>query len=523
MTDVRLSLISHTNVGKTTLMRTLLRRDVGEVFDLVHVTRDTEAHVAIETGDDRLVLNDTPGFGNTARLLERLRREPNPLTWLLERLRRTLDDKERTLALNAEAVRAVKEQTDVVLYLVDASQDPELTGYAPYELELLTWLERPALIVLNYTVDTIGADEAGGDELERERSAELAELRRRWEAFAERWDVVRGVLSLDAFGRCWVEETTLLEQVVGLLDGERRAAMERLADAWRRRDLDVLDRSSTAIAEVLVEAARDEASYPLDGAVQWLRDRVVGRLGLGRGAEHDAARAAFEAMVARLEQRLQRCVGELVTAHGLDGRSRQRFTETLAALQLDGDLVRRRGVGTLLGAVVSGAVTGLGADIVAGGLTLGGGALLGALAGALGGAGLERVVHVVRGDDEGAGAAKARWSHEFLDALVERLLVSYLAVAHHGRGRGEFRDGDVPERWRRAVAAAVDARRGEWHRAWDAARAGRGEAEIHAASRATIEGVLVRGYDSAARLFATRADAGAVSRGAPRDASSPRG
>ena len=30
---VSLSLISHTNVGKTTLARTLLRRDVGEVRD----------------------------------------------------------------------------------------------------------------------------------------------------------------------------------------------------------------------------------------------------------------------------------------------------------------------------------------------------------------------------------------------------------------------------------------------------------------------------------------------------------
>jgi len=38
MTDVTLSLISHTNVGKTTLARTLLRRDVGQVLDQPHVT-----------------------------------------------------------------------------------------------------------------------------------------------------------------------------------------------------------------------------------------------------------------------------------------------------------------------------------------------------------------------------------------------------------------------------------------------------------------------------------------------------
>ena len=42
---VALSLISHTNVGKTTLLRTLLRRDVGDVADRAHVTELAESHV----------------------------------------------------------------------------------------------------------------------------------------------------------------------------------------------------------------------------------------------------------------------------------------------------------------------------------------------------------------------------------------------------------------------------------------------------------------------------------------------
>ena len=48
--DVTLSLISHTNVGKTTLARTLLRRDVGEVMDQAHVTEEAEAFTLIEAG-----------------------------------------------------------------------------------------------------------------------------------------------------------------------------------------------------------------------------------------------------------------------------------------------------------------------------------------------------------------------------------------------------------------------------------------------------------------------------------------
>ena len=53
--SVRWSLISHTNVGKTTLARTLLRRDIGEVRDAAHVTEVAESHTLIETpeGDAR--------------------------------------------------------------------------------------------------------------------------------------------------------------------------------------------------------------------------------------------------------------------------------------------------------------------------------------------------------------------------------------------------------------------------------------------------------------------------------------
>ena len=40
--DLSLSLVSHTNVGKTTLARTLLGRDIGEVRDEAQIGR---AHV----------------------------------------------------------------------------------------------------------------------------------------------------------------------------------------------------------------------------------------------------------------------------------------------------------------------------------------------------------------------------------------------------------------------------------------------------------------------------------------------
>ena len=46
MTTVTLSLVSHTNVGKTTVARTLLRRDVGEVLDQAQC-----GYAAVTTGE----------------------------------------------------------------------------------------------------------------------------------------------------------------------------------------------------------------------------------------------------------------------------------------------------------------------------------------------------------------------------------------------------------------------------------------------------------------------------------------
>jgi hypothetical protein len=62
----------------------LLSRDVGEVRDAPHVTTETASHSLVGTSDgDALVLWDTPGFGDSARLVRRLRQQGNPVGWFL--------------------------------------------------------------------------------------------------------------------------------------------------------------------------------------------------------------------------------------------------------------------------------------------------------------------------------------------------------------------------------------------------------------------------------------------------------
>jgi hypothetical protein len=52
-----------------------------------------------------------------------------------------------------------------------------------------------------------------------------------------------------------------------------------------------------------------------------------------------------------------------------------------------------------------------------------------------------------------------RWSDEFLEGFFASALLRYLAVAHYGRGRGEWSESEHPAFWKDAVAETVAARR----------------------------------------------------------------
>ena len=147
---VDLSLISHTNAGKTTLARTLLGRDVGEVRDAPHVTAEATPYTLVDTAaGDALILWDTPGFGDSVRLAKRLRQQGNPIGWFLSEVWDRFRD--RTFWLTQLAVRNVRDQADAVLYLVNAAEEPGDAGYLAPELAVLDWISKPVIVLLNQT------------------------------------------------------------------------------------------------------------------------------------------------------------------------------------------------------------------------------------------------------------------------------------------------------------------------------------------------------------------------------------
>lgn len=436
---IELSIVSHTNVGKTTLARTLLGREVGEVRDEPHVTALAEPYTMIETVEgDALRLWDTPGFGDSARLAKRLAQSGNPIGWFLSEVWDRWRD--RPFWSSQQAVKNVREIADVVLYLVNASEDPAHAGYVAPEMQILDWIGKPVILLLN---------QAGPPRPRAEEEAEEA----RWRAHVAPHGFVRGVLTLDAFARLWVQEFALLDAVRDSLPGEQRESFERLAQAWRTRRFSQFDASMDAMADALARTACDREVLDEQGMRARLRE-VGAALGVGKNAAETAKDRAMQRLAARLETNLRGATDRLISIHGLDGKAAatvlERVSENFAATEPVGE-----GKAAVLGGLLSGALSGLAADLAAGGLTFGAGLVAGGLLGALGAAGLARGFNVVRGAKESV----VGWSDDFLVGLVSSQLLTYLAVAHYGRGRGEWREAEHPPFWKDQVAAVLASRR----------------------------------------------------------------
>lgn len=435
---IALSLIAHTNVGKTTLARTLLDRDVGEVRDEPHVTGTAERYTMIETGQgDVLELWDTPGFGDSARLARRLTTMDRPIAGLLAM---TWDRfRDRALWSSQQAVANVRNEADVVLYLVNASELPADAGYVEPELRILEWIGKPVLALLN---------QAGPPRAADVEAADVA----RWQSALREHACIKGVLSLDAFARCFVQEGVLLREVAHLVPQAKLPAFARLAAAWQAERNARFTRSMIAIASPIARAACDRVTLRDEG----LRGAAIdlGRIvGISRSRPDRSKTRAARELSRHLDDAIRESTDRLIQIHHLSGRAADEVLARLADdVATDAPWSERKAAA--VGGFVSGALTGLAADLAAGGLTFGAGLLAGGIVGAMGGAGIARGVNLVRGKSESV----ARWSDELIASLVPGSVLRYLAVAHYGRGRGDFAASEHPPFWRDAVKAAVERR-----------------------------------------------------------------
>ena len=376
MTDplrIHLSLVSHTNIGKTTLARTLLMRDVGEIADRAHVTETTDDYVLARAIDgSELVLWDTPGFGNSVQLAKRLEGRANPVGWFFSEVWDRFTNK--AFWLDQRAVRHIRDTASIVLYLVNVEEVPARSPYVPAEMKILSWIGKPVIVLLNQ----MGPP--------REAKLEAAEIDV-WRQSLAPYDFVKDVLPMDAFARCWVQESALFDAIGRALPTELQAAFSELRTVWLRGRRAIYSNSVEAIARHirLLLCASEPVPAPS------LKERalnVAKRLGLAKSdpETRDALADAQAALASEAADSFCALTNKLIDVNGLSGKGVSK--EILRRMKTDWhlatysvDAASAAAIGTGLGAASGAAAAGFTVDAASGGLSLGLGTLIGGLIG----------------------------------------------------------------------------------------------------------------------------------------------
>ena len=277
------------------------------------------------------------------------------------------------------------------------------------------------------------------------------------------------VLVLDAFTRCWVQEGGLMQAIEKALAKDSSKAFEsnatnalvlkrqvfaRLSLEWSAKNRQRWIKSVDVLAEQMCLAILDKER--IDSSVQW-SDKLknvgasVGRAVGLPGASKSPKEAAMNNLAARLDAQLNRRMNSLLELHQLDGQAKLTLMNRIAK-HYELHAPQSEIKAALWGGAVSGALLGLKADVMSGGLTMGGGLLTGGVLGAISGAGVIRGYNLLKGAD----IPTVTWSDEVLIDLVRNGLLAYLAVAHFGRGRGEWIETEPPAKWLAHINQAID-------------------------------------------------------------------
>lgn len=342
---LKLAVVGHTNVGKTSLLRTLTG-DVhfGEVSHRPSTTRHVEgARLSVE-GQPVLELYDTPGLEDAIALLDHLERLERPDERLdgPARLGLFLEGSEARQRFEQEAkVLRQLQESDAGLYVIDA-REPVLSKYRD-ELEVLASCGKPLLPVLNFVTSR--------DHREPE------------------WREALSRLGLHALVR--------FDSVAPPEDGGRRL-YESLA---------LMLENARPQLERLIEDQEAQRQARRQSAARLIADMLIDCAACRRSVETDAAAEAqaVEALRQAIRQREQRCVDALLKLYAF----RKDDVTTSDLPLMDGrwgddlfnpETLKHLGI-RVGGGVAAGAAAGAGVDLMVGGITLGAAALVGAIAG----------------------------------------------------------------------------------------------------------------------------------------------
>ncbi|MBU6953615.1 GTPase/DUF3482 domain-containing protein [Hahella sp. HN01] len=340
---ISVAVVGHTNAGKTSLMRTLLRDlKFGVISNHPGATRHVEAGQILVNETPVITLFDTPGLEDSIELLEALEKLRPGQDNGLGRLRAFIQDLDRYPQFSQEA-KVIRQllQDELIFYVVDV-REPVLGKYRD-ELKVLSFAARPVIPVLNF----IAAPRSN-----------LAQWREHLAALN-----LHAQVEFDTVAFNFEDEKRLYQKMQALM-AARYDDLQQLIEERQKQWESQMDSAAQRIAALWT----DVASFRLmtaneEAEIQTAAERMQEQV---RKAESDC--------VADLLQ-IFRFADEDVTVAALPVRDGEWELDLF-----DPDNMKRMGVEAGSGAA-AGAAVGVGVDLMAGGVTLGAAAALGALAG----------------------------------------------------------------------------------------------------------------------------------------------
>ena len=341
---LRIAVVGHTNVGKTSLLRTLLRDvNFGHVEDMPGSTRQVQGAAIMLGHQAALMLYDTPGIEDSIGLLDYLEQLTHDTQRLdgPDRIQLFLESPEAT-ALYEQEARVLRKllHCDAGLYVVDV-REPVLSKHRD-ELAILSSCAKPLLPILNFVASE--------------------------HARTQDWR--------DALARVGLHSTLSFDSMSPPIDGEERLyqALSLLLSTYAPT------LSALALETARQRQARHAASINL--IADMLIDIAALRMRTNVDTDIDQKKIALQI---RVREREQACVSALLNLFQFRQDDFLSSPLPLTEGRWDLDLfspqaLKHFGVHVSMG-IAAGAAAGATVDVLSAGLSLGTGMAIGAIAG----------------------------------------------------------------------------------------------------------------------------------------------
>lgn len=344
METLKLAIVGHTNVGKTSFLRTLTRNpNFGAVSNKPSTTRHVEGVKLALKQNQSIIFYDTPGLEDSIALYDYINDLVSPKEKLdgIDKLTRFLSSPEAENRFEQEA-KVIRQllKSDAGLYVIDV-REPILDKYHD-ELAVLSDSNKPLLAVLNFT---------GSEESQEEA----------WKRLLSRVGIY-AVIRYDAVLPPLDGEVRLYQSLALLVEPAKKLIDHLLIELNEKSELRYHS-ANLIIAETLIDIAACYRFIKLgdNKAIEQLQDSI-------REREHKAIKALLK--VYQFNEYEQNSYQLPI----VEGRFESDLFNT-EALKLMGIQLSK--------GVVSGAIAGAGIDLAVGGMTLGSAALIGAAIGGL--------------------------------------------------------------------------------------------------------------------------------------------